>query len=44
MYCTGIKFCGLIFRVFDWQENSLGINFRGYGGMVGTVVVEYTRY
>ena len=26
-----IKFCGLIFRVFDYQENSWGINFRGCG-------------
>ena len=34
-----IKFHGLIFRVFNWQENLWGINFRGYGGMVGTIVV-----
>ena len=26
-YLTCIKFCGLIFRVFDWQENLWGINF-----------------
>ena len=27
-----IKFRGLIFCVFDWQENLWGINFRGHGG------------
>ena len=26
-YHTCIKFCGLIFHVFDWQENLWGINF-----------------
>ena len=39
-----IKFRELIFRVFDWQENLWGINFRGHGGMVGTIVVEHARY
>ena len=34
-----IKFCGLIFCVFDWQENLCGINFCGHGGMVGTIIV-----
>ena len=34
-----IKFCGLIFCVFDWQENLWGINFRGYSSVVGTIVV-----
>ena len=28
---------GKIF-VFGWQENSRGINFRGHGGMIGTMV------
>ena len=32
------KFRRLIFRVFDWQENLWGINFRGHGGMAGTIV------
>ena len=26
-----VKFCGLIFRAFDWKENLQGINFHGYG-------------
>ena len=39
-----IKFHRLIFRVFDWQENSWGINFHVYGGMVGTIIVEYASY
>ena len=43
IYCTHIKFRGLIF-VFDWQENSWGINFHGHGGMVGTIVVGFTKY
>ena len=28
-YCTRINYRVLIFHVFDWQENSWGINFRG---------------
>ena len=44
MYCAHIKFCGLIFRVFDWKENSWGINFCGHGGMVGTTVVRFANY
>ena len=39
-----IKFCGLIFHAFDWQENLWSINFRGYGGMVGTIIVGFTSY
>ena len=39
-----IKFCGLIFRVFDWQENSWGINFRGHGGVVDTFIVGFAKY
>ena len=39
-----IKFCGLNFRVFDWQENSWGINFHGFGGVVDTIVVEFAKY
>ena len=42
--CTHIKLCGLIFRVFDWQEYSWGINFRGYGGVVGAIAVGFTKY
>ena len=38
------KFCGLIFHVFDWQENSWGINFRGNGGVVGTIIVGFAKY
>ena len=33
-----IKFRGLIFHVFDWQEYLSGVNFRGHGGMVGTII------
>ena len=33
-YRTRFKFCGLNFRVFDWQENLWGINFHGLGGVV----------
>ena len=39
-----IKFRGLIFHVFDWQENLWGINFHGHGGMVGTIVVRLAKY
>ena len=39
-----IKFHGLIFRVFNWKENSRSINFRGHGGMVGTIVVGFAKY
>ena len=38
-----LTFMGKIF-VFGWQENSWGINFRGHGGVVGTIVFEYARY
>ena len=44
MYRTRIKFHGLIFCVFDWQKNLWGINFRGHGGMVGTIVVRLAKY
>ena len=43
-YRMRIKFCVLIFHVFDWQENSLGINFCGHGGVVGTIVVGFAKY
>ena len=46
-YHTHIKFCGLNFHVFDWQENLWGINFRGHDSVVGTIVVgsaKYARY
>ena len=39
-----LKFCGPIFRVFDWQENSWGINFRDYGGAIGTIIVRFAKY
>ena len=39
-----IKFYGLIFHDFDWQENSWGINFNGHGGVVGTIVVRFAKY
>ena len=39
-----IKFCRLIFRVFDWQENLWGINFHGNGGVVGTIIVGFAKY
>ena len=32
--CMHIKFRGLIFCSFDWQEDSWGINFCGHGGML----------
>ena len=38
-YHMHIKFCGLNFRVFGWQENSCGINFRGHSDVVGTIIV-----
>ena len=38
-----LNFVGKIF-VFGRQENLWGINFCGYGGGVGTIVVEYARY
>ena len=44
VYRMRIKFRGLNFCVFDWQENSWGINFHGHGGVVGTIVVEYASY
>ena len=39
-----IKFCGLIFRAFDWQENSWGINFQCNDSVVGTIVVGFAKY
>ena len=33
-----IKFRGLIFCIFDWQENSWGINLCGHGDVEGTIV------
>ena len=39
-----IKFCGLISCVFDWEENSWGINFCGHGSMVGTIIVRFAKY
>ena len=44
LYHMRIKFCELIFRVFDWQENSWDINFCGHGGLVGTIVVRFAKY
>ena len=32
------------FCVFVWQENSWSVNFRGHGGMVGTIVVGFAKY
>ena len=43
-YHTHNKFCGLIFRVFDWQENPWGNNFHGNGGVVGTIIVGFAKY
>ena len=39
-----IKFCGLIFHVFDWQEYLWGIYFRDHGSVVGTIVVGFAKY
>ena len=41
-----IKFCGLIFHVFDWQENLWCIYFHDHGGVVGTIVrfAKYASY
>ena len=38
-YHMCIKYYGLNFRVFGWQENLWGINFRGHGDVVGTIIV-----
>ena len=38
------KFRGLIFRAFDGQENSWGINFRGNGGGLGTIIVGFSKF
>ena len=38
------KFCGLIFRDFDWRENLWGINFHGNGSVVGTIIVGFVKY
>ena len=40
-YHMHIKFHGLIFRVFDWQENSWGINFCGHGSMVVVLWINF---
>ena len=39
-----IKFHGLIFRVFDWQENLWSIKFHGHGDLVVTIVVGFANY
>ena len=40
-----LNFCGLIFHVFDWQENLWGINFHGNGSsVVGTIIVGFAKY
>ena len=39
-----IKFHGLNFYVFDWQENLWGINFCGHGGVVRTIIVGFAKY
>ena len=44
MYFRYIKFRGLIFHAFDWQENSWGINFCSHGGVVGTIIVGFAKY
>ena len=30
--------------VFNWLENLWGIDFRGHGGMVGTIIVKFAKY
>ena len=40
-YHICIKFRGLIFYVFDWQENLWGINFCGH---ISMVVVGFDKY
>ena len=37
-YHMRIKFCGLNFRVFGWQENLCGVNVCGHGSVVGTII------
>ena len=39
-----IKFCGLIFRAFDWHDNLWGINFCGHGREVGTIIVRFAKH
>ena len=39
-----IKFCELIFCVFNWQKNLWGINFCGHGSVVGTIIVGFASY
>ena len=39
-----IKFRGLIFHVFDWQENSWGINFHSHGNIVGRIIIGLAKY
>ena len=39
-----IKFRGLNFCVFDWQENLWGINFRGHGDVVDMIIVRFAKY
>ena len=43
-YCARNKFRGLIFRVFDWQENLRGVSFHSNGGMVGTIIVRFAKF
>ena len=42
-YRTRIKFYGLIFHVFDWQENSWD-NYFYRRGVEGTTVVRFAKY
>ena len=44
MYCMHIKVCGLTFCIIDWQENLWGINFHGHGGLVGIIIVGFSKY
>ena len=39
-----IKFRGLIFCVFNWQENLWGIKFHGHGYVVGTIIAGFAKY
>ena len=32
------------FFAFDWQVNSWGINFRGHGGVIGTIIVAFAKH
>ena len=33
-----------MFCVFDWQENSWGINFCGHSSVVCTIIVRFAKY